>query len=139
MSESEPIDNYPGINRLHYFLGYVGMLAAVVFAIMIFGPGSRVMEFLTLPLLVVGLVLDVLRLRNTGLSQWFAFVRFVPFGNTVLAIFLFSAQPGWVEDRRWDSTGRNVLIFFLFLFVLMFLLFLRLSTLIPVSFWDLIA
>lgn len=122
MSEPEPLSDYPGINRLHYFLCHVGMIVAVMILIMIFGPESRVMEFLTLPLMIMTVVLDVMRLRNTGVSQWFAFIRFLPLGNTLLGIFLLSAQTGWVETRRWDGAGRNILILTLSLLVVMLLL-----------------
>ena len=133
MNNSEPLDNYPGLDRLNYFLGNFGMVIAVVVAIMIFGPDSGVMKYLSLPLMVVSLVLDVMRLRNVGLSQWFAFVRFVPFGNTILGIFLFSAQPGWAETRRWDRAGRTILIVELSLLALMIFMFLRLRPSVP--FW----
>ena len=139
MSDSASVSNYPGLDRLNYFFGNVGMVLAVAFAVMIFGPDSGVMKYLPLPLMVVSLVLDVMRLRNVGLSQWFAFVRFVPFGNTILGIFLFSAQPGWAETRRWDRAGRTILIVECSLLVLMIFMYFRLRPSVPVSYWDLFA
>src|SRR6476469_2342212 len=111
MSESELDETYPGIDRLHYFLAKIGMIAAVVFAVTLFGPQSPVMKFLGLALMLAGVILDVMRLRNIGISQWFAFIRFLPFGNTVLDIGLQCAQPGWAETRRLDRAGKSILIF----------------------------
>lgn len=132
MSESESHHNSQGIDRLHYFLSKIGMIAAVVFAVMVFGPDSAVMRVLGLVLMVASVVLDVMRLRNIGLSQWFAFVRFLPFGNTVLDIFLLSAQEGWAETRRFDRAGRSILIVELLLLGVMLLMFFRLRMLVPV-------
>jgi hypothetical protein len=67
-------------------------------------------------------VLDVLRLQNMGVSQWFAFIRFLPFGNLVLDIGLQSAQTGWAETRQLDGTGKRILVFNLVLLgIMMFL------------------
>ena len=125
MSDPEPTYIYPGIDRLQYFMGHVGMIAAAVFVVVVFGPDSRVMRVVSLLLMVGGMVLDVARLRNMGLSQWLAFIRFVPFGSTVLNIFLLSAQSGWAETRRWDAAGRSILIFELSLLALLIFIMLR--------------
>jgi len=116
MSES---DLYPGVNRLQYFLARIGMIAAMIFAVTIFGAHSPVMKVLTLLLMIASVVLDVLRLRNIGLSQWWAFIRFLPFGNAVLSIGLQCAQPGWAETRELDSAGKQVLVFELVLIALL--------------------
>ena len=123
MSDSEPVSTYPGLDRLNYFLGKVGLIAVIVFVIVVFGPGP--MRYVTLPLMVASIVLDVLRLRNIGLSQWFAFARFLPFGNTILDIFLLSAQGGWAETRRWDRAGRRILLVEFLLIALMFVMYFR--------------
>ena len=138
MSESEPTTKYPGIDRLQYFLGNVGMILVVIVALKVFGPDSRVMEFLNLPIMVATLILDVMRLRNIGLSQWFAFVRFIPFGSSILAILLLSAQSGWAESRRWDSAGRSILIFTVSLFALVLFVFLYSAAWESTSYWDLL-
>jgi uncharacterized membrane protein YhaH (DUF805 family) len=122
MSDPDPIYKYPGIERKQYFLGKIGMIVAVVFVVMIFGPGSQVMRVMGLVLMVASVVLDVTRLRNIGVSQWYAFLRFLPFGNIVLDIGLQSAQTGWIESRRLDDTGKRILTFeLLFLALVMFL------------------
>lgn len=125
MKESELEHEYPGIGRLHYFLGQVGMIAAVVFVVTVFGPESRVMSITGLVLLIASFVLDVLRLKNMGLSQWFAFLRYVPFGKTLLGFGLLCAQTGWAETRRLDSAGKSILAVEIVLLALILFLFLR--------------
>jgi hypothetical protein len=134
MSEPGADINYPGIDRLQYFLGKLAMIAAVIFVVAVFGPESPVMKVLGLLLMVVTVVLDVLRLRNIGLSQWFAFIRFLPFGNTVLDLGLLCAQTGWAETRRLDRAGRQILIFELVMFGLMLLMIFRLRMSVPFYF-----
>ena len=115
---------YPGIGRLHYFLAQVGMIAAVIFVVTIFGPESRVMSIMTLVLMVASVILDVMRLRNIGVSQWFSFLRYAPYGKTILWLGLTSAQPGWIETRRLDRAGKSILIFQLALLgLLLFMIF----------------
>jgi hypothetical protein len=124
MSESGLDHVYPGVDRLQYFLAKVCTLIAVVFVVAIFGPHSPVMRILGLLLMVGSVVLDVMRLRNIGVSQWYAFVRFLPFGNTVLDICLQSAQTGWVETRRLDRNGKSILfVELLFIGLMLFLAF----------------
>ena len=122
MSDAESVYKYPGIDRQQYFLGKIGMIVAAIFVVLVFGPASPLMRVLGLVLLVATLVLDVLRLQNMGVSQWFAFIRFLPFGNLVLDIGLQSAQTGWAETRQLDSTGKRILIFNLVLLALMLFL-----------------
>ena len=126
MYESELENAYPGIGRLHYFLGQVGMIASAIFVVTVFGPESRVMAVLGLVLMVVSVVLDVMRLRNIGVSQWFVFLRFVPLGKALLGIGLLAAQPGWNETRRLDSSGKSILtavaiLWALFIFALLWM------------------
>ena len=125
MSESGHEHEYPGIGRLHYFLAHIGMIAAVVFVVTVFGPESRVMSITGLVLMVASFVLDVMRLKNIGLSQWFAFLRYVPFGSTLLGFGLLCAQTGWIETRRLDSAGKSILFAELVLLALILFLFFR--------------
>jgi len=125
MSESGHEHAYPGIGRLHYFLAHIGMIAVVVFVVTVFGPESRVMSITGLVLIVVSFVLDVMRLKNIGLSQWYAFLRCVPFGKTLLGFGLLCAQTGWTETRRLDSAGKSILLAELVLLALMLFLFFR--------------
>jgi hypothetical protein len=131
MSDSELDHNYPGVDRLQYFLSKAGMIAAVVFVVTVFGPDSPVMKVVGFALLVGGFVLDVMRLRNIGVSQWFAMLRFFPFGSTILDISLLSAQTGWIETRQLDRAGKTIATFLLVLLALMLFLFLRMHVAIP--------
>jgi|SRR6185369_10335212 len=118
MSESD--HDHPGVDRLQYFLAKIGMIAAVVFVVTVFGPESPVMKVLSLLLMIGAVVLDVMRLKNIGLSQWWAMIRFLPFGNTILSIGLQCAQPGWGESRELDPAGKQILVFELILIALLF-------------------
>jgi len=100
---------YPGIDRWQYFLGKLGMVVSAIFVSMIFGPTSIVMKVLSLALMVTSMLLDSMRLQNIGISQFWAFIRFLPFGNLVLDLGLLSVQTGWVETRRVDDTGKRIL------------------------------
>jgi hypothetical protein len=124
MSKSELDHVYPGVDRLQYFLAKVCTILAVVFVVAIFGPHSPVMRAVGLLLMVGSVILDVMRLRNIGISQWYAFVRFLPFGNSVLDICLQSAQTGWVETRQLDRDGKRIFIVeLLFIGLMLFLAF----------------
>lgn len=133
MTDSELERDLPGIDRLHYFLGKAAMIASVVFVATVFGPASGVMKVLGLVLMILSMVLDSMRLRNIGLSQWWAFIRFLPFGNTILDLGLLCAQAGWAETRRLDRAGKSILIFEVALVVMVVIMFLRLRMMAP--FW----
>jgi hypothetical protein len=122
MSDADSIYKYPGIDRQQYFLGKIGMIAVAIFVVIVFGPSSPLIRVMGLLMLVATVVLDVLRLQNMGVSQWFAFIRFLPFGNLVLDIGLQSAQTGWVETKQLDDTGKRILMVNLVLLgIMMFL------------------
>ena len=131
MSEFDLDENYPGLDRLQYFLGKAGMIAAVVFTVTVFGPESPVMQVVSLVVVVASVVLDVMRLRNIGVSQWFVFLRFLPFGGLILDLGLITAQTGWAQDRQLDRAGKTILIFCLALIAMMILMFFRLRMSIP--------
>ena len=125
MSDEQLESEYPGIGRLHYFLAQVGMIAAIVFVITVFGPESPVLKITGIAVMIVSFIVDVLRLRNIGLSQWFAFLRYVPFGKTILGVGLLSAQAGWANTRELDSAGRSILFAQIILIGLMLFLAFR--------------
>jgi hypothetical protein len=133
MSETDHI--YPGVDRWQYFMAKIAMIFAVMFVVAVFGPQSPVMRMLGLLLMVGSVMLDVMRLRNIGVSQWYAFVRFLPFGNTVLDICLQSAQTGWVETRELDDTGKRILMTELLFIAVMLFLAWRVRTMTSVPFW----
>ena len=124
-------DNYPGIDRLQYFLGKAGMIAAVVFTVTVFGPESPVMKVVSLVVMVAGVVLDVMRLRNIGVSQWLIFLRFLPFGGLILDLGLVTAQTGWAKERQLDRAGKTVLIFCLVLLAMMLFMWFRVGMAAP--------
>jgi hypothetical protein len=95
----------PGVGRLYYFLARVMLIVATIFAVFYFGPGSVAFKLLSFGTMSAGVVLDVMRLRNIGASQWLVFLRFVPYLGLVLSIGLQSAQSGWNETKRLDRAG----------------------------------
>jgi uncharacterized membrane protein YhaH (DUF805 family) len=133
LSESER----PGIDRLNYFLSMVAVGFTASAAMLFFGPGSSLAKVVGLILTVIGFLLDVMRLRNIGVSQWFAMLRFVPFFNLVYSIVLVSAQAGWAETRCFDRSGRTIASFLVLLYLTMFILFSIAGTakLLSLPFW----
>lgn len=125
MIESWLNEERPGLGRLNFFLGKVSTGVAMVVAVTLLGPNSPLLWIIGLLLSFVSFALDVMRLRNIGVSQWFAVLRFVPYVNLVYSILIQSAQSGWIETRRLDSTGRTLLIFQSALLVLLILTLMR--------------
>ena len=124
MAEEALGAEYPGIGRLNYFLAQVVMIAAVIFVVSVFGPHSRALQITSLVIMVTSVIVDVMRLRNMGVSQWLVFVRYLPFGGTLLSIALTTAQTGWNETRQLDSAGKIILAVELIIFaMIMFLSF----------------
>jgi uncharacterized membrane protein YhaH (DUF805 family) len=102
----ETLDHvYRGVGRLYYFLARVMLIAVTVFAVIYFGPDSGVFRFVSLGSMVAGIVLDVMRLRNIGVSEWWVFLRFLPWVGLFMSIGLQSAQTGWAESKRLDKSG----------------------------------
>lgn len=85
------------------------MALAMVFAVTFFGPESGTIRYVGLGISIAATVLDVMRLRNIGVSQWFVFLRFVPYLGLLLSIGLQSAQSGWAETKRLDRAGWAIL------------------------------
>jgi uncharacterized membrane protein YhaH (DUF805 family) len=127
----------PGIDRLNYFLSTIAVGITATASIVLFGPGSALTKVISLILTVVGFILDVMRLRNIGVSQWFAMLRLVPFVNLLYSIGLLSAQAGWAETQRLDRSGRTIASFLVLMYMIMFLLFSIAGTskLLSLPFW----
>lgn len=104
-----------------------GMMAAVTWL----GPESSWLRVVGLVLSFVSFAVDVMRLRNIGVSQWFAMLRFMPYLNLLYMIFLQSAQGGWNETRRLDQTGKTLFIFQLALLALMIFMLLKMRMAVP--------
>ena len=109
MSDETLESGYPGVGRLYYFLGRVMLIVITVFAVVYFGPGSRVFQVVTLLTMVAGAVLDVLRLKNIGVTTWLLFIKYLPYGALALSIGLQTAQTGWIETKRLDRSGWAIL------------------------------
>lgn len=105
MADIELESTYPGIDRLYYFLARIAMILVMVAVVMFFGFDSRVIGFASLGISIGSTILDVMRLRNIGVSQWFVFLRFVPYVGLLLSIGLQSAQTGWADTKRLDRAG----------------------------------
>jgi uncharacterized membrane protein YhaH (DUF805 family) len=131
MSESRLNEKGPRVDRLNYFLGTVGLGAAMAAAVTLLGPESSLVWVIGLVISFAGFVLEVLRLRNIGVSQWFAMLRFLPYLNVLYLIFLQSAQNGWADTRRLDGKGRRLFIFQLALLVLVIFMVWKLRAEIP--------
>lgn len=109
MNDETSETSSPGIGRLNFFLARVMMVLVMVVAFMLFGPESRLIGPMSLTFTVFGIVLDVMRLRNIGVSQWFVFLKFIPYVGLLFSISLQSAQTGWVKTRRLDRAGWAIL------------------------------
>lgn len=114
-----------GIGRLHYFLAHVLITVLMILAAIYLGPEHGAFGILSLTAMIAGVVLDVLRLRSTGVSQWLMFIRFVPYGGLLLWTFLQSAQPGWIETKRFDRAGWSIIATHAILAALLIYLMLR--------------
>lgn len=109
MNDGELIDsNHPGIGRLYYFLARIMMVLVMIFAITFLGPESGLIKPLGLGITVAAVVIDVMRLRNIGVSQWFVFLRFIPYVGLLLSIGLQTAQTG-ADTKRLDRAGWAIL------------------------------
>jgi hypothetical protein len=100
---------YPGVGRLYYFLGRVMLIIVTIFSVLYFGPESRVFQVVTLATMIAGAVLDVMRLKNIGVTTWLLFIKYLPYGALALSIGLQTAQTGWVETKRLDRSGWAIL------------------------------
>lgn len=109
MADIELESSYPGIDRLYYFLARVAMIIVTVALVMFFGFDSRVIGFASLGISIGSTILDVMRLRNIGVSQWFVFLRFIPYLGLLFSIGLQSAQSGWADTKRLDRAGWAIL------------------------------
>jgi len=104
--DGEKLDSaHRGIDRLYYFLARIAMILVMVFALNFFGFESGVIGYVSLGISIASTILDVMRLRNIGVSQWFVFLRFVPYVGLLLSIGLQSAQSGWADTKRLDRAG----------------------------------
>ena len=125
MSDELLENDHPGIGRLYYFLSRIATALVMVFAITFFGPESGAIGPISLLISVASVVIDVMRLRNIGVSQWFVFLGFIPSVELLLAIALQSAQGGWADTKRLDRAGLAILATHAAIIGLMLYLFYR--------------
>ena len=109
MSDETLESGYPGMGRLYYFLGRVMLVVVTIFSAVYFGPESRAFGIVTLATMIAGAVLDVMRLKNIGVTTWLLFIKYLPYGALALSIGLQTAQTGWVETKRLDKPGWTIL------------------------------
>lgn len=109
MSDETLESGYPGVGRLYYFLGRVMLIIVTIFSIVYFGPESTVFRVVTLATMIAGAVLDVMRLKNIGVTTWLLFIKYLPYGTLALSIGLQTAQTGWIETKRLDRPGWAIL------------------------------
>lgn len=109
MSDETDESGYPGVGRLYYFLGRVMLIIVTIFSVVYFGPESRTFAVVTLATMIAGAVLDVMRLKNIGVTTWLLFIKYLPYGALALSIGLQTAQTGWVETKRLDKPGWAIL------------------------------
>lgn len=109
MSNETLESGYPGVGRLYYFLGRVMLVVVTIFSAVYFGPESRAFGIVTLATMIAGAVLDVMRLKNIGVTTWLLFIKYLPYGALALSIGLQSAQTGWIETKRLDRPGWAIL------------------------------
>jgi len=107
MFESPLANVYDGISRGPYFFGCIGLGLLSVFLRAGFG-GSSVSSIVSLVTTVLALVLVVQRLKNIGMSSWWALLMFVPLANIWLGFRCITAQEGYIETRTLDHTGRII-------------------------------
>ena len=136
MSDSELDGNLPGVGRLHFFLGKVGLIVASIVAVVYFGPESTVTRIVGLAAVIASFILDTMRIRNIGVSQWFVFLRYIPYVNLLYWIGLQSAQAGWGESRQLDRTGMTLAVFQLALLAILVFMIMRSGYMMPLpSLW----
>jgi len=116
--------SYGGIGRLAYFLGLFGaMIVWVAVGLLTTGQTSVLPLVNNIGAAVVALLLLTYRLRNIGMSDWWAFLTFVPIANIWLGFMALTAPKGYVETRRLDRAGRVLTYVLLALFGIGWVLF----------------
>ena len=111
MHETIFTKSYPGVDRLQYFfltLG-IGIVSASTNAIT-GDPNSTLATVVSVIALFGMIIVNLLRLANIGMSQWWVLLMFVPLANVWLSFRCQTAQKGWIETRRLDGTGVKIAV-----------------------------
>ena len=131
MSESWIEERRPGVGRLDYFFGKVGLGVAMVFAASNLDPEGWPLKLIGMVLSYASFALEVGRLQRIGLSRWWAVLRFVPYVNLLYLIFLQSAPARWAASRRMDRAGKTLLVFQLALLVVIMVMLMKMRVAVP--------
>ncbi len=104
-----PSTEYGGIGRLGYFLA---MFALGFFNAVLSGSRSRFddepSQIVPLIGFVIALILTGYRLKNIGISSWWALLWLVPLVNLGLGYVCLTRQEGYVETLELDGPGKIV-------------------------------
>jgi uncharacterized membrane protein YhaH (DUF805 family) len=96
---------YGGIGRLGYWLGCFAMLAIyVVFRLADRGAGE--LGFAIVINFVLSFVLVVSRLRNIGMSSWWALLLLVPCAGIFVGVPCAICPEGYQDTKKLDTAGR---------------------------------
>jgi len=101
-----PIKEYPGIRRLGYFLGMMGLATLNVLLTPESRFGNQPSAVIGFIILGIALTLVVERLRNIGMSGWWALLSLVPIANIWIGFKCLIAQEGYNDAKELDSTGK---------------------------------
>ena len=118
MQDPTITEAYPGVTRLRYFLITLAVGFVYGFTAVVAGINSTTANVAYLVLLAGCFIANVARVRNIGLSQWWAFLSVVPLVNSFFGIFILAAQSGWIKTRRFDRAGKIILCLYAGLFLL---------------------
>lgn len=111
--------NYPGLNRLEYFLWLLGV---IVIGGIVAGLLSVVDEsafWIGYAGLVIGMLyIGMLRMDNLGSTRWLVLLSFVPLLNLVYSIYALAYPPGYQQHKELDTTTYVIIGIFVVLIII---------------------
>lgn len=116
-SNEVEVAQYPGINRLTFFLGSLGIVILMVIGVAAtLGFGSVEDEDAIGPVFVIVMVagfvgiivLAVLRVRNVGKSGWWYLTILIPIYNIWTQIVVAAAPTGYEDTGEFDTAGKVI-------------------------------
>lgn len=123
---------YPGINRLTFFLGSLGIIILMVIGLAAtLGFGSiededpdigPVFVIVTVAGMIGIIVLAVLRVRNVGKSGWWYLTILIPIYNIWTQIVVAAAPTGYEDTGEFDTAGKVIAGLYIAYLVLNFIL-----------------
>lgn len=115
-SLDEQPEEHDGISRLPYFLSLLGIL--FLNALVTAGSHSDSSALFSLILLIV----VAFRLKNIGMSGWWALLGLVPIANLWIGYICLVHPPGYSQTVELDDTGKTIRAIFVGGIVLMIIL-----------------